>query len=314
MAMIRAVVVDGRARGRLAIREVEVPKVGPTEALVRVKAISLNRGEVRRAQNEAAGATIGWDLAGIVEAPAANGTGPAAGQRVVGLLPTGAWAELVPVPVASLATLPNNVSFEQAATLPVAGLTALYSLYRGGNLLGRNVLVTGASGGVGHLAMQLAVEAGARVCGLVRQSAHAAAVRRAGAYEVVADETGEAARACGPYNLVLESVGGEVLASALTMLAQGGTCVHYGVSSGQTATINSSAFFRIGRVSLYGLYLFTELAHEPAGIGLGTLAALVSNGRLRPLIEREAPWIQVGEIAEQLLERRYAGKAVLRVE
>jgi NADPH2:quinone reductase len=105
-----------------------------------------------------------------------------------------------------------------------------------------------------------------------------------------------------------------VLAAALTMLAPGGTCVHYGVSSRQTATINSAAFFRIGRVSLYGLYLFTELDTEPATVGLTTLAGLVSNGRLRPLIEVEAPWTQVGEIAEQLLERRYAGKAVLRVE
>jgi NADPH:quinone reductase len=314
MAMMRAVVVDGRARGRLAVREVEAPKPGPAEALVRVKAISLNRGEVRRAQTEPAGAMTGWDLAGIVEVPAASGSGPTAGQRVVGLLPSQAWAELAPVPVQALAVLPNNVSFEQAATLPVAGLTALHALYKGGNLLGRNVLITGASGGVGHLAVQLAVEAGARVVGLVRQQAHVAAVRKAGAHEVVADESGEAARALGPYHLVLESVGGDVLAATLTMLVQGGTCVHYGVSSGQPATINSSAFFRVGRVSLYGLYLFTELAHEPAGVGLAALCALVANGRLRPLIEIEAPWTQVGEVAQQLLDRRYAGKAVLRVE
>jgi len=314
MATIRAVVVDGRARGRLAVREVEAPKPGPGEALVRVKAISLNRGEVRRAQNAPAGAGIGWDLAGIVDAPAANGTGPAAGQRVVGLLPDRAWAELVPVPVQALAPLPNNVSFEQAATLPVAGLTALHALRKGGNVLGRNVLVTGASGGVGHLAVQLAVEAGARVVGLVRQEAHVGPVRDAGAHEVVADETGEAARPYGPYHLVLESVGGEVLASALAMLAQGGTCVHYGVSSGQTASINSAAFFRIGRVSLYGLYLFSELAVEPASVGLATLAGLVANGRLRPFIEVEAPWTQVGEVAQQLMDRGYAGKAVLRVE
>src|SRR5207244_1333598 len=124
-------------------------------------------------------------------------------------------------------------------------------------------------------------EAGARVVGLVRQEAHVPPVRDAGAHEVVADESGAAVRPYGPYNLVLESVGGDVLAATLTMLVTGGTCVHYGVSSGQTSTINTAAFFRTGRVSLYGLYLFTEVAVEPAGVGLALLAGLVANGRLR---------------------------------
>ena len=72
------------------------------------------------------------------------------GARVVGLLPSGAWAELVAVPTNSLAELPESVSFELAATLPVAGLTALYALETGGGLIGRSVLVTGASGGAGN--------------------------------------------------------------------------------------------------------------------------------------------------------------------
>jgi len=62
------------------------------------------------------------------------------------------------------------------------------------------------------------------------------------------------------------------------------------------------------------LYLFTEVAVEPAGVGLALLAGLVANGRLRPLIQIEAPWTQVGDVAQQLLDRAYAGKAVLRVE
>ena len=86
----------------------------------------------------------GWDLAGTVELEAEDGSGPRTGRRVVGLLPSGAWAEVVAVPTHSLAELPDTVSFAQAATLPVAGLTALYGLEQGGGLLGQRVLITGA--------------------------------------------------------------------------------------------------------------------------------------------------------------------------
>jgi NADPH:quinone reductase len=101
---------------------------------VRVEAISLNRGEVRRAGMAEAGWRPGWDLAGTIEQPAADGSGLPAGARVVGLLPSASWAETVAVPTDALAALPDAVCFAQAATLPVAGLTALYALEQGGNL------------------------------------------------------------------------------------------------------------------------------------------------------------------------------------
>lgn len=310
---MRAVVVDPEAKGRLSVKEVEDPKPTPSEAIVRVHAISLNRGEVRAAQNNPPGSRIGWDLAGTIEAPAANG-GPQAGQRVVGVLRTGAWAERAAVPATSLAALPDGVSFEQAATLPVAGLTAYHALKQGETLLGEKVLVTGASGGVGHIGVQLARAAGAHVVGLVRQPAHADAVKAAGAHEVVADETGEKAGDFGPYRLILESVAGPVLSSALKMLAHGGICVLYGVSAGADVTFDAAAFFRIGRVRLYGLSVFTELAREPAGVGLAVLSQLVADGLLKPLIEVQGSWKDVGDVAQQLIDRRYAGKAVLRVD
>ncbi len=313
MASMRAVIVDPSAPARLAVAPADAPTPKPSEALVRVAAISLNRGEVRAAQTSAPGSRPGWDLAGSVEAAAADGSGPAVGQRVVGIVRSGAWAELTAVPAQSLAVLPDGVSFEQAATLPVAGLTALYALEKGGLLLGRKVLVSGASGGVGHLAVQMARHSGAYVVGLTRQERHLAAVRQAGAHAAVADETGEEARALGPYDLILESAGGRVLGAALKMLAYGGTCVSYGVSAGGDVPFDASAFFRAGRATLYGLSVFTELAREPAAIGLGRLARLVADDRLRPAIAVKSPWTDVGRVAQDLLDRAYPGKAVLQV-
>src|SRR5689334_9198458 len=181
----RAVVVDPAAPGRLTIASVPDPTPDRSEAVVRVRAVSLNRGEVRRAGMAAAGWRPGWDLAGEVERVAADGSGPRVGARVVGLLTEGAWAERVAVPAPALAELPDKVTFSQAATFPVAGLTALYALARGGLPLGRRVLVTGATGGVGDFVVQLARLAGAHVTASVRRPDQVLALRQLGAHEVV---------------------------------------------------------------------------------------------------------------------------------
>jgi NADPH:quinone reductase-like Zn-dependent oxidoreductase len=313
MSGIRAVVVDPDAPNRLALADVEEPSPTPSEVLVRVSAVSLNRGEVRRAESSEPGFRPGWDLAGTVERAAADGSGPQEGSRVVGFLPSGAWAELAAVPTDSLAALADGVSFEEASTLPVAGLTALYALEEGGNLLGRNVLVTGASGGAGQFALQLARAAGARVVGLVRREEHVSLVEAAGAHEVVVDESGAAAREKGHYHLVLESVGGEVLGNALSMLAPGGTCVSFGTSAMADVEFDARTFYLTGGARLYGFILFHEVLARPASQGLDRLVRMVADGRLKPRIEVEAPWTKLGEIAARLLERGYTGKAVLRV-
>lgn len=310
---MRAVVVDPNEPNRLVIREVAAPTPAANEALVRVAAFSLNLGEVRSSMTAAAGFRPGWDLAGTVEQAAASGSGPAAGTRIVGLVPPGAWAELVAVPTNALAPLPDTVSFAQAATLPVAGLTALYAIERGTGLLGRTVLVTGASGGVGLFGCQLAHLVGARVVGLIRRSEHTELVKAAHADEVVVSEDGSAAKQFGPYRLILESVGAQVLANVLGMLAPEGVCVAYGSSAGAETTFNLWSLSGAGRASLYGFALWNELRREPAASGLERLVNLVATQRLHPHIAVEAPWTEVGAVAQQLLERRIPGKAVLHI-
>jgi NADPH2:quinone reductase len=197
---VRAVVVDPVAPGKLAIKPVELRDPERDEVAVRVTAISLNRGETRRAVQQAEpGWRPGWDFAGVVVAAAADGSGPAAGTRVAGILPSGAWAERVNCRTHAVAALPDVVGDAEAATLPVAGLTALHALRQGGLLLGRKVLVDGASGGVGHLACQLAAAAGANVWAHVRrEEARAAVAEWCGERIVLAREL-SAAKPRGPF-------------------------------------------------------------------------------------------------------------------
>jgi NADPH:quinone reductase-like Zn-dependent oxidoreductase len=312
---IRAIVVDPSASGKLAIKPVELRDPDRDEVTVRVTAISLNRGETRRALTQAEpGWRPGWDFAGVVEKAAVDGSGPKPGTRVVGILPSGAWAERVNCRTHAVASLPDAVSDAQAATLPVAGLTALHALRQGGLLLGRKVLVDGASGGVGHLACQLAAAAGAQVWGHVRRPEYRAAVAEWCGERVVLGRELTAAAAYGPFWLILDSLGGPALGAALGMLQPGGTCVTLGISDAPTATFESRNFFGTGGARLYGLTLFHELMSvERGGIGLALLADLIAAGKLRPQIAVEAPWSEIGTIARRLIDREFTGKAVLHL-
>jgi len=306
-----AVVVDPAASDRLVIRAVPDPIPGRGEAIIRVRAISLNRGEVRRSTMAAAGWRPGWDLAGHVERAAADGSGPPVGARVVGILPEGAWAERVAVPTHALAELPEKVTFSQAATFPVAGLTALHALAKNGPLLARRVLVTGATGGVGDFAVQLARLGGAHVTASVRRADQVATVRQLGAHEVV---VGDEIPAAPKYDLVIESVGGRTLGTALAALERGGMCVTLGVSASAEVTFDTRTFFVSGRATLYGFYLFVELGNDPAGDGLRRLGELVASGQIAPHISLERPWAEIGQVAQDLMARRFPGKAVLTLE
>jgi NADPH2:quinone reductase len=311
----RAVVVNPEAPGRLVIEGMAMPSPLPNEAVVGVRAISLNRGEVRYSMTAPAGRRPGWDLAGIVEQVAADGSGPKLGARVVGLVYQAAWAEHVPVPTNQLAEIPDNVSFAQAATLPVAGLTALHALYKGGCLLAETVLITGPTGGTGDFACQLAKLAGARVVATVRVPEREAFARNAGADEVLIGGDPTAAGVFGPYHLIIDSVGGPHFGKVAAMLASNGTLVIFGTTAGTDVTFSASKFYSTGNTTFCGMILFKEIQKtESAAIGLKKLASLMSASKLHPHIDIEESWLKIAEIAQKLTDRQFIGKAVLHVD
>ena len=210
-----------------------------------------------------------------------------------------------------MAALPEGVSFEDAATLPVAGLTAVRALEVAGPLLGKRVLVTGASGGVGRFAIQLARDAGAQVTGVSSSPERAAGLDELGAGEVVAELTPEGE----PHDVILESVGGASLAAALARVAPFGTIVSFGNSSNAETTFNVSPFYSLPGARLYGFRVFEELERNMSGTtDLAFLAERVATGRLDTQIGLTRSWREAGEALEDLIERRVRGKAVLTID
>lgn len=300
-------VTDPSAPDGITRRELPEPQPGSHDVLVDVAAYAVNRGELSLIEQRPDGWAPGQDVAGVVAVRAADGTGPEVGTRVVGLADGGGWSERVPVPSHRVAPLPASVSFAQAASLPVAGLTALRALRTGGALLGRRVLVTGASGGVGSFAVQLARMAGAIVTAHVSGESRVETVRALGAADVITSIGAGA----GPFDLVLDGVGGHVLTAAVRRLAVGGVVTAYGVASGERSDI---AFydFAAGAPGAYlqGFFVY-RTGEETFGEDLGLLAGLVAAGTLDPQIGTPSDWSQTADAVGKLRRRESMGKQVL---
>ncbi len=315
---MQAFLIDNTSPDKLVRSETPEPDPLPSETVVRVRATSLNRGEVRMALQSDAwprGYCPGWDVAGVVERASADGKGPAPGTRVVGFVRRGGWAELVAVPNEYLAPIPDAVSFAQASTLPVAGLTALHALYKAGSLLNKKVLVTGATGGVGEFAIQLARISRAQVTAHIRREEQRAFVVEAGAHNVaVGENLADAAKDFAPFDLVAESVGGQVLGDALGLMVERGVCVLFGTSGGNQVTFDAQKFYNFGGATLYGMFLGDELKWIESGtIGLTKLGDLIADGSLNPKIGVEEDWSRLPQVAADLLARKFLGKGVLHV-
>jgi NADPH:quinone reductase-like Zn-dependent oxidoreductase len=251
----------------------------------------------------------GQDVAGIVVAAAADGSGPPPGTRVVGIVDGGGWSQRVAVPTFRVAPIPDTVAFADAAPLGVAGLTALRALRTGGPLLGRRVLVTGASGGVGHFAVQLAKVAGAYVTGHVSGPHRIATVRALGADEVVATLDTNV----GPFDLIVDGVGGQALVDALHRLAPGGTASAYGNASGEKAQIVFGDFRGAPGGSLKGFFVYGTDVHT-FGEDLGYMARLIAEGRLNVHSEVRDDWTRTREALDRLRQHAATGKVVLTID
>jgi NADPH:quinone reductase-like Zn-dependent oxidoreductase len=307
---MRALVATGNQAAPLEMREVDPPKAAPNEVLIKTRAMSINRGELRLLASRPAGWRPGQDIAGEVVQPAADGSGPAPGTRVVALVDQAGWAEQVAVPTSRLGLLPDTVTFAQAATLPVAGLTALRALRLGGTLLGKKVLVTGASGGVGQFAVQLAARSGSDVTGTSRTADRAQSLLNSGDVKLITDLDSLQ----GPYDLILESVGGESLTAALKHVARDGKVVVFGNSSGQASSISFGSFAGRARATVYAFFVYESGEPPTFGADLSLLASEVAAGRLNPIVGVQGRWDDPTSALESLRERRMEGKAVLLVD
>jgi NADPH2:quinone reductase len=291
---MRALVATAKQAAPLELREVDEPRPSANEAIIEVKSVSINRGELRLLLTRPAGWRPGQDIAGTVVQQAADGSGPAEGTRVVAMVDQAGWAERAAAPSSRIGELPEGVSFEEAATLPVAGLTALRALRLGGTLLGKKVLVTGASGGVGHFAVQLAEGSGAYVTRTTRQT------------DLKSIE--------GPFDVILESVGGESLSHSLRVVGRDGIVVLFGNSSGQDSSVSFANFAGHAHARLYAFFVYESGEPPSFGSDLAILAREIGAGRLKPQVGLEASWRDPAGALEALRERRLEGKAVLRVD
>jgi NADPH:quinone reductase-like Zn-dependent oxidoreductase len=292
----------------LTLSEVEDPKVGPGEILVSVRAAGVNpvdwkvmSGGLDPLITTAFPVIPGWDVAGVVEAVGLDTPEFSVGDEVMAYarkdwIQAGSFAEKMTVPVRAAARKPASLSFEQAAALPLAGLTAYQSLHRLGLKSGQTVLVHGANGGVGSFAVQIAAAAGARVIGTASPRNHERIRDLGGEPVAYGDGLGERIRALAPdgVDLVADYVGG-VLEQTLAVLVEGGR--HGSIADGTVADAG-------------GTYLWVR----PDAADLTALGELAESGALRIDVERAHPLAEAADAFRANMEGHTTGKIVLTVD
>jgi NADPH:quinone reductase len=291
----------------VALADVPEPEPGADEAVVAVSAYSVNRGEIFLLERPTPGWRPGKDVSGTVVQAAADGSGPPQGARVVAHPSSAGWAERVAVTTAQIARLADTVDTTAAAALPLAGLTALRLLRAAGPVASRRLLVTGASGGVGHYFTELAAACGAELTVVSATLQRGQRLRALGAHHVIQD----VAAAQGPFDVVLESVGGASLEQALVKLRPRGLLIWFGQASRTAPTLDFFRFWEGPASGTIRHFAYTD-SDVPDGRDLQTLADFVAAGRLHPEIGLVADWEDTDQVLHTLRDRGIRGNAVLR--
>jgi NADPH:quinone reductase len=305
---MRAIVVNPSTATGFDWGEVPEPVAGPDELVVDVRAVSVNRGDLVHATVSPPGTIRGYDFAGVVREAAASGIGPKAGSAVAGVLGEGSWAETVVAPIRRVAPLPPGLEPTTAAALPVVGLTALYGLQRAGRLLGRNLVVTGAAGGVGGVVVQLAALGGATVTALVGSPERTAGLVELGATVTGTYDDPPAGRA----DIVIDTAGGDAFTAAMSLLGPGGV----GVSVGNAARAAFVLPAEFGQARAAFSHTWISVLYEmdcqaDPTADLAYLLELAAAGRLDPRAGTVVSWEEADAVLAGMKNREIAGKAVL---
>ncbi len=293
--------------GGLTLREVPEPAPLPHEVLVRVEAFAPNPGDIAALAAAPPGAIPGWDGSGVVLEPAADGHGPAAGERVIFLgLSARGWAQRRAVPHAMTAATSTDTPWERLATLPVPATTALRAVRRFGSVLGRRLLVVGATSAVGRFAVQLAARSGAWVVAVARDERQHEALRRLGAHETHTTPASVGSRVHG----AIDMIGGQHLVDAFALLEPGATAIALGHAAGADERFPYGAFVADPTTADRSITTFFLGAEPHLADEMAWLAAdrqlQIGDIDARPWTEL-ATWVQHGA-------PRDSGRVVFRVD
>ncbi len=322
---MRAIVQHGYGTADvLSVGEIDRPSIEADEALVQVRAAGVDRGTwhlmaglpyaVRLVSGLRAPkrAVPGLDVAGVVVAVGTKVTRFRPGDEVFGI-GKGSFAEYAAAPEDKLAPKPTNLTFEQAAAVPVSGLTAMQGLTGAGRIeAGQKVLIIGASGGVGTFAVQIAKALGAEVTG-VASSAKVDLVRSIGADHVIDYTIDDFADGATQYDLILDMAGNSSLSRLRSALAPRGTLVIGGGEGGGHWFGGVDRQLRAIAMSLFVRQRLTTFVAKEHHTGLERLAELAQNGQIVPVIERVYPLGEMPAAMRHLAGGQARGKLVIAV-